>query len=245
MTQPVRSLAAAALVVAVIATGLLYAPTATADTHSATRAFDRSETVTGGEITVTITAGDFGPFARVSETLPDGWTYTGSSLSDAAVSIEGSVVRFILLDEVEFSYTVTAPDDVGTFAFSGQIEDSHRDARTVGGAEEIAVHINEALLVEIEKRDKLISEQRTLLNAYRCQFDVDTNLVIGGCEDGVPIQLVESPTSFTGIPNVEDVLERDRSVAEQEALLNAYRCRFGIDTGVVLGGCNESEEPDE
>ena len=230
---------------AVVAAGLLFAPAASADTHSATRAFDMSEVFTGGEVTVTIDARDFGPFARVSETLPDGWEYTGSSLPDAAVSVEGSVVRFILLEEGEFTYTVTAPDAVGTFAFSGVIEDARRLAQTVDGADEISVRIDEALLAEIEARDKLISQQQTLLNAYRCRFDVDAQLVAGGCEDGLPVQPVEDPAPFTGIPRAEHVVERDRRIAEQEFALNVYRCWFGIDTEVIPGGCNGSDEPDE
>jgi len=35
----------------------------------------------------------------------------------------------------------------------------------------------------------------------------------------------------------DEVAERDELVAAQEALLNAYRCRFDIDTEAVAGGC--------
>lgn len=35
---------------------------------------------------------------------------------------------------------------------------------------------------DIEVRDGLIQSQEVLLNVYRCQFDVDTQLVPGGCE---------------------------------------------------------------
>ncbi len=48
-------------------------------------------------------------------------------------SVEDSVVRFIILDEGEFTYTVTAPDDEGTHTFAGLIEDSDRKATPVGG----------------------------------------------------------------------------------------------------------------
>ena len=36
----------------------------------------------------------------------------------------------------------------------------------------------------IDVRDGLIQNQETLLNIYRCQFDVDTQLVPGGCAEG-------------------------------------------------------------
>ena len=39
---------------------------------------------------------------------------------------------------------------------------------------------------DIEVRDGLIQSQEALLNTYRCRFDVDTEVVPGGCVDGVP-----------------------------------------------------------
>ncbi|MCY4271695.1 MAG: serine protease, partial [bacterium] len=38
-------------------------------------------------------------------------------------------------------------------------------------------------------------------------------------------------------PARQDIAERDGLISAQEALLNAYRCRFNIDTIVVPGGC--------
>ena len=228
-----KLLAAAVAAVAVVAAGLVFAPAANADTHSATRAFDSSEAFTGGEVTVTIDARDFGPFARVSETLPDGWEYTGSSLPDVAVAVEGSVVRFILLEDGEFTYTVTAPNSVGTFAFSGVIENSDRQATTVEGAHEITVRIDE-VRAGIEMHDRLISEQQILLNAYRCGFEVDTQFVAGGCVDGMPAQRPEGVPVSAGIPGIADAMEA--LVAAQELLLNAYRCQLDADIELVSGG---------
>ena len=37
---------------------------------------------------------------------------------------------------------------------------------------------------------------------------------------------------------VGDITARDRLIADQENLLNVYRCRFGVDTQVVPGGCS-------
>lgn len=41
----------------------------------------------------------------------------------------------------------------------------------------------------------------------------------------------------TSAQTVDDVALRDRLIANQEALLNTYRCRFDIDTETVPGGC--------
>ena len=38
---------------------------------------------------------------------------------------------------------------------------------------------------------------------------------------------------------VADVELSDRLIADQEALLNGYRCRFGVDTALVDGGCKD------
>ena len=133
----------AAAVVAVVA-GLLYPAPVDAGGHSAVRSFDAELVASGGEVTVTVAARDFGPFARVSETLPEGWEYTGSSLPEAAVFMQDRTVRFVLIDELladgAFTYTVRAPEAEGTYAFSGIIQDSGRVAADVGGESEIVVH---------------------------------------------------------------------------------------------------------
>lgn len=43
-----------------------------------------------------------------------------------------------------------------------------------------------------------------------------------------------------GGPTAEDLAVRDQLIANQEALLNVYRCMFHIDTEVVPGGCGTS-----
>ena len=44
---------------------------------------------------------------------------------------------------------------------------------------------------DIEVRDGLIQNQEALLNVYRCRFNVDTQIVPGGCIDGAPAPVVE------------------------------------------------------
>ncbi|MCY3634030.1 MAG: hypothetical protein OXH23_00315 [bacterium] len=91
---------------------------------------------------------------------------------------------------------------------------------------------------EIEVRDQLIAEQESLLNAYRCRFDVDVQLVPGGCADGQPAGGPVQPGVFEGEPRDPDITERDILVLDQEWLLNAYRCRFDVDVQLVpVGGC--------
>jgi len=51
---------------------------------------------------------------------------------------------------------------------------------------------------DLDVRDGLIQSQEGLLNVYRCQFNVDTQLVPGGCNEGAPAATPEadpSPTS--------------------------------------------------
>ncbi len=98
---------------------------------------------------------------------------------------------------------------------------------------------------DIAVRDELIADQEALLNAYRCRFDIDTEQVPGGCAGGVPAQPAAGPAGFDGEPTADDIAVRDDLVAAQEALLNAYRCRFDIDTEVVPGGCPDPEPAEE
>lgn len=140
---PGRVLGLVAVTAALMA-GLVSAPVpADAGEHTAVRSLSADLVAPGAEVTVTVSSHDFGPFGRVSETLPEGWEYTGSSLVEAAVSIQDRTVRFLLIDELldegAFTYTVRAPETAGTHAFSGIIEDSDRVAETVSGATEIVV----------------------------------------------------------------------------------------------------------
>ncbi len=93
------------------------------------------------------------------------------------------------------------------------------------------------ILQRIVERDGLISAQESLLNAYRCRFNIDTIVVPGGCANGAPASSAEPQIPFAGTPTWTEVAQRDRLILAQESLLNVYRCQFGIDTSVVPGGC--------
>lgn len=101
----------------------------------------------------------------------------------------------------------------------------------------LRMFVSEVSRREIVERDNLIGAQESLLNAYRCRFRVDTQIVPGGCANGQPIngQLGPAPVPITS--SRRDLMERDDLIAAQEALLNDYRCRFRIDTQIVPGGC--------
>ena len=92
-------------------------------------------------------------------------------------------------------------------------------------------------VADIEARDSLIASQEALLNVYRCLFGVDTEVVPGGCADGKPTRPADAPRPFEGVFAEEELARRDVLVANQEALLNVYRCLFDIDTEIVPGGC--------
>ena len=88
---------------------------------------------------VTITATDFGGFGLVRETLPEGFSYSGSSLSDVSVTVDGQTASFVLLGDRSFTYTADAPDVEGAYTFTGVVKDADKDERPVGGASVIRV----------------------------------------------------------------------------------------------------------
>ena len=88
---------------------------------------------------VTITATNYGGFGQVEETLPEGFSYTESSLSEGSVTVEGQTVSFVLLGDTSFTYTVEVPDVEATYTFSGVLKDASRDERVIGGASLVLV----------------------------------------------------------------------------------------------------------
>lgn len=77
---------------------------------------------------------------------------------------------------------------------------------------------------EIDARGNLIIAQENLLNAYRCRFGVDTQVVQGGCEDGVPREtLVYTPYGSTA---PEPVSAPEQSAAYGHSCLVTDGCSF-------------------
>ena len=94
-------------------------------------------------------------------------------------------------------------------------------------------------LQDIQQRDQLIANQENLLNTYRCMFGVDVDAVPGQCPNPTAVSPGAAPES----PTRQDLAVRDQLIANQEALLNVYRCQFDIDTQLVPGGCASRPDP--
>ena len=129
-----------ALVLATIGAGTLAPSSALeASSHSAVRSFSQPWAPPGGRLVVTITATNYGGFGQVEETLPEGFSYTGSSLSEGSVTEDGPTVSFVLLGDVSFTYTVDVPNVEGAYTFSGVLKDANRDEMVIGGASQVTV----------------------------------------------------------------------------------------------------------
>ena len=109
---------------------------------SATRSFDTVSVAPGGEVVVTIAATGYGSLGGVTETLPAGFSYVSSSLTDEGevTEVDAQTVRFTLQGEDKsFTYTVTASDTAGDYDFSGKLRDADRDDHDVVGAVSVTV----------------------------------------------------------------------------------------------------------
>ena len=119
--------------------GLWHPVPVDATSHSAVRSFSAPWVLPGGRLEVTIAVSDYGGFGQVVETLPSGFSYEGSDLSEAAVAVDGQTVAFTLLGDERFTYTVAAPGAEGPHSFSGVLLDSHLIEQAVGGDSSIRV----------------------------------------------------------------------------------------------------------
>ncbi len=104
-----------------------------AQSHTATRSFQEDWAAPGSELQVTVTASDYGVFGQVVEDLPEGFTFLGSSLDEAHIEVDGQTVRFNLLGETVFTYSVNVPSTEGQYTFSGVIKNVDREEQAVGG----------------------------------------------------------------------------------------------------------------
>ncbi|MBW6470937.1 MAG: hypothetical protein K0A90_06925 [Methanosarcinaceae archaeon] len=93
----------------------------------------------GAPFTVTITVSDYGSFGMVVETIPDGFIYVESSLGVTQAEDIGNTVRFTLLGESSFDYTLIAPSNENSYTFSGIIKDDNENEFTIGGDTSILV----------------------------------------------------------------------------------------------------------
>ena len=121
-------------------------------TSGASRTFSSVSVDPADELTVTITApGSF--TGQVVETLPPGFIYVASSLSDSAVAVEGQIVTFTLLGDASFTYTVTASSVEGVYSFDGVLTPFGGEELPIGG--DSTVTVGSAPMVYLSLDDSL------------------------------------------------------------------------------------------
>ena len=138
MTRKTLALLAVAVAVVGVA-GLLHSDPVEATSHSSVRSLSAPWVLPGGALEVTITAAGYGGLGQVVETLPAGFSYQGSDLSEFAVAVEGQTVAFTLLGDDRFTYRVTAPSATGVYSFSGVLRDVNKAEEAVAGDSSIRV----------------------------------------------------------------------------------------------------------
>ena len=129
--------------------GLLRPNTVDAQAPSAMRSFSGITSVSaGGELSVMITAREYGSPGRVEETLPDGFSYVDGSTVPGPEDIrvttvvgddDRTTVRFTLAGDEEFTYKVTASGTPASYTFNGVLKDHDNISHTVGGDSMITV----------------------------------------------------------------------------------------------------------
>ena len=87
--------------------------TGTPSTWGAIRYLSETYVEPGGEVAVAIIATGYGLYGHVVETLPPGFSYTGSDLNEDEVIVSGREVIFFLYGQEQFTYTVTASTAAG------------------------------------------------------------------------------------------------------------------------------------
>ena len=106
---------------------------------SVTRSFSAASVTPGGELVVTVTVSNYGSGGQVVEMVPAGFAYVSSTLSGSSVGVDGQTVRFTLLGETSFSYTVTVSSTEGSYSFAGTLTDFYRVEHQTAGDTEIEV----------------------------------------------------------------------------------------------------------
>ena len=101
----------------------------------AERSFSMTMTGLGDEVTVTITAMNYGQIGAVVDTIPMGFTYVMDSSSLEDVEMDGRELTFALLtpNSVTFTYKVMTADTAGDYDFSGNLVDDQQMMHAVAG----------------------------------------------------------------------------------------------------------------
>ena len=104
----------------------------------AVRSISRSKVAPGEQITVMIMVSGYGQAVDVEEQTPAGFSFVSSTLSSAAVSVTEGSIRFTLLGEDAFSYTLAAGQP-GDYTLSGTIENLDKMSADIAGPDSVTV----------------------------------------------------------------------------------------------------------
>lgn len=184
----------------------------------------------GAPFTVSIDVADYGLFGLVVETIPDGFIYVESSLDVTQAEETGNTVRFSLMGESSFDYTLIASSNENTYTFSGIIKDEYENEFTIGGDTSIIL-VAEA--VE-QVNDPTPDEQTSTPNVQTTQ--VESESVESETIDEILDESVENETS------VDDVtIESPKSVkattsTESEEIPASEATPFITTFGVIVIG---------
>ena len=163
-----RKMLAVMLVAGIAGVGTMLAPppsVAAQASPSVTRSFSPQEVEPGGQVVVTINAANYGVGSAVTETLPAGFTYVFSTLPDDQTGVTGQEVRFTLVGDTSFTYTVTASSVGGSYTFSGTLRDSDRNDHAVGGDTTVTVSSGEPLVARYDNNNNGTIERSEVIAA--------------------------------------------------------------------------------
>ena len=163
-----RKMLAVMLVAGIAGVGTMLAPppsVAAQASPSVTRSFSPQEVEPGGQVVVTINAANYGVGSAVTETLPAGFTYVSSTLPDDQTGVTGQEVRFTLVGDTSFTYTVTASSVGGSYTFSGTLRDSDRNDHAVGGDTTVTVSSGEPLVARYDNNNNGTIERSEVIAA--------------------------------------------------------------------------------
>ncbi|WP_419930291.1 RCC1 domain-containing protein [Candidatus Poriferisocius sp.] len=154
---------------------------------------------------------------------------SGSAAAQQAVSQHNVQVRDQLIANQEnLLNTYRCLFGVDVHAVPGGCEDP--DSVVVGAAPQNPTQ------GDLDVRDMLIQNQEALLNLYRCQFDVDTQLVPGGCSERAPVVTPEAGPVTTPEAVSFTIPQEPRG---DDTLISTGRdrtCAVRVDGGVACWG---------
>ena len=143
------------------------------DVATATRSFSTATVAPGRQVIVTITAAEYGDAGKVVETLPPGFVYVSSSLSEGQATVTGQEVQevtFALTGETSFTYTATASSSEGPHTFSGTVRDSEGNEYPAVGDDTVSVSLKDWLFIRFDANNNGSIEIGELFSAIDDYF---------------------------------------------------------------------------